>query len=370
MRGTVSSLMPAGFEPRRFFAWWVGELAALADARAGAHAPWRAMLLRRPEGFEALLRKGDGTVPIGRIDVGAENRDGIRAIVAQLLRSGVSPDTFVLRLAPDDVVTVREVWPAGIRDYLDRAVENQLEIKAPWPAGRALYAWRVAETMPGPPERIAVDIWIAGKALVDPVLQAFAAEGLAPGIVDFGSGTDEPVLNLAVREGAGRAAREHTIGKVVRVVGLASLAAAVLASGFAAWAAWDRAKAEAELADAVRAAAAVSRPRTVLDPGLQRQAIEQRRTAPSVATMMETLSRVLPPTANLERLELRDGVLTISGKAANVPSLIGVLEASSLLRDVQFAAPTTRAEGEARDAFSISAHVGAAASQSARQGRP
>lgn len=49
--------------------------------------------------------------------------------------------------------------------------------------------------------------------------------------------------------------------------------------------------------------------------------------------------------------------MTLSGKAQSVAGLIGPLEAVRHFEQVQFAAPTTRKEGEAREEFSLAVRL-------------
>jgi general secretion pathway protein L len=73
--------------------------------------------------------------------------------------------------------------------------------------------------------------------------------------------------------------------------------------------------------------------------------------------MLEALSRALPDAAWLDRLEVSQGSVTFAGKAANAAALIGPIEASQHFTDVQFSAPTTRAEGESQESFTITAKI-------------
>ena len=65
----------------------------------------------------------------------------------------------------------------------------------------------------------------------------------------------------------------------------------------------------------------------------------------------------MPDGASLERLDYREGTLTLSGRAQNAPALIAQIETSPLFTEVKFAAPTTRRDGEDGVQFSVSAKV-------------
>jgi general secretion pathway protein L len=73
--------------------------------------------------------------------------------------------------------------------------------------------------------------------------------------------------------------------------------------------------------------------------------------------MLEALSRALPDDAWLNRLEVEQGIVRLAGASANAAALIGRIEASGHFTDVQFAAPTTLAEGEGQESFTITARI-------------
>jgi general secretion pathway protein L len=83
----------------------------------------------------------------------------------------------------------------------------------------------------------------------------------------------------------------------------------------------------------------------------------QRGAQPSVAVMLEALSRALPDDAWLSRLEVEQGTVRLAGNASNASALIGQIEASGHFADAQFAAPTTLAEGESQESFTITARI-------------
>jgi general secretion pathway protein L len=76
-----------------------------------------------------------------------------------------------------------------------------------------------------------------------------------------------------------------------------------------------------------------------------------------MAVMLEALSRALPDDAWLNRLEVEQGTVRLAGNASNASALIGQIEASGHFADVQFAAPTTLAEGETQESFTITARI-------------
>jgi general secretion pathway protein L len=91
-----------------------------------------------------------------------------------------------------------------------------------------------------------------------------------------------------------------------------------------------------------------------------------RKDFPVVSIMLEALSQALPDDAVLDRLEYRDRVVTLTGRAKDVPGLIKLLEGSRHFTNVDFAAPTVREDASELSVFSLTARVDAAMSLSDR----
>jgi Tfp pilus assembly protein PilN len=82
-----------------------------------------------------------------------------------------------------------------------------------------------------------------------------------------------------------------------------------------------------------------------------------KETAPTVAIVLEALSRALPDGAYLTELRLENATLRVIGLANDAPSLIAPLEHSGHLTDVHFFAPTTRGPKDTLFRFNIEAQV-------------
>lgn len=350
----------------RFTGWWIDELTRLFAARPTAVRPWQTMLLRSGVGFEVHLRQGKATQAIGRLDPSTPEEEA-RGMVAELLRRGGRPETTLLRLAPQEVVTTSLTLPAGVRDMLGPVIRNQLERLAPWPADQALFAFRES----APPEsagQLAVDVWILGRARLESVLSGLGKLGLGVGMVDAGTDvTAAPAFNL-LGNGAGEMVeRRARTSRALTTAGTMAFVLASAAIGYAYYLGVQRDQLQQTVARELRAALSASTPRAEQARRQRALVLDQRQKAPAMSVALEMLSRALPDNAYLERIEMRNGLMTLSGRAENVPQLIGPLEETSHFANVQFAAPTTRREGEARDEFSLSMRVRPAMTLERRQ---
>jgi general secretion pathway protein L len=337
----------------RFLAWWSGELAELASAKRSAAREWRLMLLRSERGCDVYLRnRGHAEL------VGTSPAEGGGPQIAELLgrlgRQKIAPGQIVLRLRPDEVVQTRLSVPAAAREVLEAVVRNQIERLAPWPAERAFFAY---ETSPGADGSAMLDVRlaVAARSLVDGLVADLNALGFAPGVVDYGEdASTEPRLNLLTVGSGGSRRPGRLLLWGVGLLCLAALIAGAIGTLGLVQQSRDLGALTAQLQELqVKSAAAL--------PGqasARRLAwlAEERGRQPSMAIVLEALSRALPDDAWLTRLEVEQGTVRLAGNAANAAALIGRIEASGHFADVQFSAPTTLAEGEG-ESFTITARV-------------
>jgi Tfp pilus assembly protein PilN len=83
---------------------------------------------------------------------------------------------------------------------------------------------------------------------------------------------------------------------------------------------------------------------------------EQERRRGEALRLLEELSLIVPETAYLSILRIRDGNVELRGSAENASSLVPLLERSSLLKNVGFSAPTNRGRDN-RETFSLKAEM-------------
>ncbi len=83
---------------------------------------------------------------------------------------------------------------------------------------------------------------------------------------------------------------------------------------------------------------------------------EQKERRGEVLRLLGELSLIVPETAYLSILRIRDGNVELRGSAENASSLVPLLERSPLLKNVGFSAPTNRGRDN-RETFSLKAEV-------------
>lgn len=341
---------------RRFFRWWSDDLSEMLASRAAATTPWQVMFVRRGSGCDVFMRTRRAIEQVASAETPPEQwRDQLR----QHLGKGKIPSSsIVLRLQPSEVVQTRISVPAAAREVMEPILRNQIDRLAPWPADKALFAYE-AGAEPDETGALDVQVAVAARSAVETLVTELEAIGLRPGVVDVGAdSTMAPRMNLLPRrsevtEGPGRL----IVGAVAVVVALS------LVVGTISYLAYRRQLAEMNVLSARLEALGGTRNAPFRGVGASGEArriawlASQKIDQPSIAIALEAMSRALPDEAWLNRLEVTQDAVTIAGRASNADRLVGLLEASQHFRDVQFSAPTTRAEGEPLDNFTITARI-------------
>ncbi|MFA5950919.1 MAG: PilN domain-containing protein [Hyphomicrobium sp.] len=338
----------------RVFGWWVGELAQLASGWATTtRQPWRGLLVGSGTVFDLYQRQGRGAKHLGRFDLAA-SADELEEVRKLIARNAVPSDRLILRLPLTEVVATQLYFPAGVSDVLPQVVRNQLERVAPWPAEQVLFAYEPVAGAAGD-QQIKVDLWVTERATVERTLAGLANVDLRPGVVDCGDAVpDEPRFNLLASDDAIQIRRRRLVARALATGTVLACLASVLALSAALYlgnrVSRVQRSIQAELQAVVNSAGAnqetAERHRALV--------IEQRRKAPLASIALENLSRALPDDAYLDRLELKPGTLSFSGRAASAASLIAPLEAVEQFGDVRFTAPVTRKANEPLEDFSLS----------------
>jgi general secretion pathway protein L len=341
---------------RRFFGWWADELSALLSYGSAGPRAWRVLFLRHDTGCRVFVRSRMGVVE----QVGAPetaSRELNAGLQGRLGKRRIPMAQIVLRLQPREVVQRQISVPAAAREVLEPVLRNQIERLAPWPAAKALFAYEVAGTA-SEPGLLDVRLTITGRPMVEELVAELDGLGFAPGVVDCGVDAEtEPTLNLLPRRPSDDV-RARGLLSLVGLIGGAALIA--LLCGLYAYT--QNARELARLTSRLEELHAGGGLDNASERLLRRQRIAswlagEKRQQPSVAIVLEALSRALPDHAWLDRLEVGQGAVTFAGTSTNAAAIIGSIEGSRHFARAQFAAPTTRTEGGNHESFTITAQI-------------
>lgn len=324
--------------------WWRAELAGMVPAAA------------RPHGPRLLVDLHDAAVP----KVARRARGGGWRAVAPLDARGarlLSAEAEVTLAVPPDWVLRRTLrLPEAAEARLDAVLGFEIEQHIPFAASEVVWSARVAQRLPEQ-QRIEVEVAILPRRLVAPAAARLRALGLKANLSARPDPQSAwPSLSLEQLSPAGRRWRPMA---EAALAGLAALLVLHLALGELrrgeAMAAAVEARAAAARGDAERVLAldteaAALRARFAL-------AAEIRGGRPPAGAVLDEVARLLPDEAWLTEFRLTGEQLVIAGFAARADGLIGLLDASSMLREVRFAAPVTRDRPDAPERFQVAMRV-------------
>jgi general secretion pathway protein L len=338
---------------RSFFDWWFDQLAGLVPGnvlRASA-GPSDAIILEIDGHTVRLIIRRNGT----RTRAGEARADesGFQEL-ANLLTGEVGlPRTVVLRLPPHQVLHKHVTLPAAARSDLEDVLGFEIDRETPF--GRDEVHWthcvRAKETVRN---TIDVDLVLAPRSFVDPVIAAARRAGIEPAAIEVDTGSGATALigldSHSHRQWLGL--ERPLMPLAVSAVVLAFLA---LVMPFAVQQ-WALASAEATIASLTERAgeAAKLRQSVALSAGAADFLSVERNQNSSPITILAAATRSLPDDTYLTSLSVRDGKVTMSGLSPSAAELIGVLARAPGFHDPAFDAPVVQNEDSGLENFTIS----------------
>jgi general secretion pathway protein L len=319
-----------------FFDWWGGELTALLPVRV---REW----VRR--GRDVLWLGADsGRLTVRRARTGAtlasvpreSPMEGQRGEFARVC-AGIDPDDRrLLLVVPADQVLVRRlVMPAAAAADPRRVAGYELDRQTPFTAEQVYYDVRLSTEQPAAGQ-IALDLYVAPKAVLDPVLEHFKAIGAQPDGVDVQAADG----HLAGVDLLPPGQRPRHMEKRRRANWL--LAAVCVLLAVLVLLQWldNRRAALATMQDEVAAMRAKATRSQQLHAQLtgalaaSKFLVKRKAGNPSALAVLDDLTRRLPATAWLDSLTLDDsGGLDIRGEADKAASLVDTLGNSRILSE-------------------------------------
>lgn len=319
-----------------FLRWWGGELLAMLPVRVHR---W---LSRGPDVLWLGVRDGAATVRRASTravlaSIPADLPEGVqRAQFAEACRGIDAGDRRLLLVVPAvQVLARRLVMPAAAAADPRRVAGYEIDRQTPFQPGQVYYDVRISRD-PVPPGHLAMDLIVAPKADIDPMLERFAALGAAADAIDV-QASDDTLAGVDLLPPARRPRRPDKRRRSNWILAAACVLLAVLV--LSQWLDNRRAALAAMQADveAMRAKAAQSeqlRAQLVGAIAASKFLVKRKAENPSTLAVLDDLTRRIPDTAWLEMLQLDDsGGLDIKGEAAKAAALVDTLGGSKVLQE-------------------------------------
>ncbi len=351
---------------RRFFRWWLGELAFLVPAllrkRLGANdvlavalEPGQAILSHELAGKACML----GGIP-------AEATKAASAGILKLLgrvsglreRFAAGRVPVTLRLASDQALRTQVALPLAAEANLHQALAFQLDRRTPFQADNVHFAHRIVRRDDAA-KLLEVELAVVPRSVVAAAITLARAIGLRPSAVEVAAPTPGGVPSGNLLPEDERQHRRPTT--LLKRAAVAAAAVAILAMMYQPIYA-SRRTAD-ELQQQIQSAKELAlKGRKLKDEVAKLTEAEQflvggKRETPSATEVLFELTRVLPDDTWVNDLHVAAGEVRISGFSKSASTVIKLLEQSGVFAGPQFRSAVTQDQASGKEKFEITAKI-------------
>lgn len=303
-----------------------------------------------PTGVDVMRSEGSRREMLARVP--GQPLEAVRTVLARLQTS--LDRQVAVELASGLAVVEMIVLPAGSPEVLDAIVRNKVEGLAPWPIAQSVYGQR-RSAVPGDRARVAVDIAVVSRVLLEAIDEAMDAHGVAMSSVAVRLAAD-PALRIDFEAAKHRRAAEHRI--LWLLSGVAALFALIAGLGVylllhASTELRGYRDATAQMMSRIKADPAGGDPASAV--AAANMLADQRRFRPSAVAVLNEVSERLPQNVWLVRFAIDGDRIELHGQGTDIPALIDLLEASPYFSGVNFASATQLNAEQNADVFTIEA---------------
>ncbi len=348
-------LSPVRRNLHAFWRWWWGELITVLPARLKDALSERSLCVFLQIDQDMLI-VARGTYAdrseLFRLPVSSRGE----AILDALEHAA----TRVLLLSPGQALTSSLVLPLAAEENLREALSFEIPRRSPFTEDQVYFDYRVRHR-DSRNRTMSVDLMLAPRRLVDPLLAQLSRLDLAPNVVSVDSGTPGEVLPINLLPKEQRHYRNRTLPG--RMQAAMIVAAAVLVALAVAAPLVKKSLLLSELEPELAAAVAEVRDSDRLSDQVRRLAagmqflVEQKRSGLSVLRTIDELTRSLPDNTWIQRLDINKDRIQLQGQSSSAPLLISILEGSPLFRNVTFQSPVTQVPNTDEERFHLSADL-------------
>jgi general secretion pathway protein L len=348
-----------------FTAWWTGELQVLMPSA------WRERvgrgtrrLLVDVDGHQARisLRSSDGARELGVLDVDGELR-AQPEMEAALRAAAKEPLHEIVVRVPQRQALIRTLsFPVAAEENLREVIAFEMDRHTPFKAEQVYYDYTIARRG-SDKSAISVLLVVIPRSAVDPLLDTLTGADLAPTSLTIGGASQSVQAQLRTMELLPLARRQpvRSDGRRSRQA-LATLALVLLLVAVALPLVDKHRRVRALQAQVQVARAEALRAEQVRKEFEQLLAASnalavQRKAHPLAIALLDEVTRILPDSTWLTRLELNGSKVKLQGESANASEVATLILASELFADARFDSPVTRVGTSQRERFLISATI-------------
>jgi general secretion pathway protein L len=340
------------------FNWWFAELSGMLPRRlirVGRRERRQVLLLINQGEMVVLERNGDRAHVVGAVAAGADEHSRELATLMQRVNHRRQPVTICLsgELGLRKIISL----PLAARDDVEQLLRFEMDRLTPFRADEVYFAQRIVDT-DAANRRIAVELALAPKGIVEQALETARSAGVTPARLELGTAptSGQDALDLLPHQSRDRAGER----RLIRALIVLALALAVVAVAIPLQRQRSQLAALTEQLTATRAEAEQSHAlREELDQLTQtsRFLLNEKSRRPMATEVLAELTRLVPDQAHLAQLMLQGDEVQVHGQAATASDLISLLDQSPLFRAPQFRSPVTQDGRDGTERFHLSVEL-------------
>lgn len=350
-----------------FFRWWASELAGMMPRPPRSRRTSRAAYLLFELSHEQVDvyhvvrgRKQElGREPAVSSEKAVDTEGAPQAPVADALSvilAGYRPDktAVVAEVPSDQVLTKRIELPMAAEETMHQVLSFEMERQTPFRADAVYFDHEVVERN-ATQQTIEVELRVVPRQFIDPALAVLADWNLTP--TDIIHQADSGTFSVRFVSSRYKGAGSPRVLAMLVGVNAALLMAILLVPVAKQHAYVDELEAELERARATALAAAGLEERVSQLEMELRTLISRKQASPTMVELVNEISKLLPDTTWLQRLEVKNGEAHLRGVSSAATSLIAVIEGSNMFEEVRFRSPVTRDRATGGERFYVSARI-------------
>jgi general secretion pathway protein L len=344
----------------RFFDWWFGELRSLvpgagdkvnADRRTLIAVALNDKLVisvgangERSQSIELKLTEGAGPRH-------ADLTSAVRKLTKRSLHK-------VLAFSPDLILHRSLRLPAAARENVREVLGFEMDRYTPFEVDNVFYDHRVVADTPAK-DGLEVDLVVIPKTAAQPYLDKLTALDIE---VDYISTLDEngnlSPVRIYPEDRKRRSSRlPHMVNLVLFGLLFGSIAGSIYLDVERSNKNISQLKAKLEIAREQAQQTTAMRDRLEEMVSYMTIPLERKSSQQSMVALLNLITETLPDRTYLQRYDVRQNHLTLTGYSENASSLIDALEKTGTLANVQFVSPVTFDARVGRDRFNIRADL-------------